>query len=370
MRPIALRSADTCAWSTFGALGGGAAPQMSSTSSCAGTAEPPSSARRARTRARLALADVGGCLERTEDLDHLRDDPSCAHRGATRCVERVGEGATGVVYRAEGDVASRCCGDTDPVVREAVRARGAARGDDRVAPPRARSSTWATGSSSCRYFARGSLADALPLGRSGAGAGSRRRSPQALDALHAAGIVHRDVKPSNVLLGDDGAVLADFGLARGVDSTQLTHDGQLLGTAHYLAPELIEGAVATPASDVYAFACLLYEAATGAPPFAGRDEAEIGYAHLVEEPPRPGPAGRASATRSCSGSRRIRATGRRALRRSTGCSGLRAGLRLRDHRPDVVRLRRRFDLQRVAEQRQRLLALPDLQQRQPELNVA
>ena len=102
-----------------------------------------------------------------------------------------------------------------------------------------------------------------------------------------AGIVHRDVKPSNVLLGDDGAVLADFGLARGVDSTQLTHDGQLLGTAHYLAPELIEGAVATPASDVYAFACLLYEAATGSPPFAGRNEAEIGYAHLVEEPPRP-----------------------------------------------------------------------------------
>jgi len=95
------------------------------------------------------------------------------------------------------------------------------------------------------------------------------------------------VKPSNVLLGDDGAVLADFGLARGVDSTQLTRDGQLLGTAHYLAPELIEGAVASPASDVYAFACLLYEAATGAPPFAGRNEAEIGYAHLVEAPPRP-----------------------------------------------------------------------------------
>jgi len=136
------------------------------------------------------------------------------------------------------------------------------------------------------YFARGSLADALPLVvpelvRVAA------EIAQALDALHTSGIVHRDVKPSNVLLGDDGAVLADFGLARGVDSTQLTRDGQLLGTTHYLAPELIEGAVATPASDIYAFACLLYEAATGAPPFAGRNEAEIGYAHLVEEPPRP-----------------------------------------------------------------------------------
>jgi serine/threonine-protein kinase len=82
-------------------------------------------------------------------------------------------------------------------------------------------------------------------------------------------------------------VVGDFGLARGADSTQLTRDGQLVGTAHYLAPELIEGAPATPASDIYAFACLLYEAATGAPPFAGRNEAEVGYAHLVEQPPRP-----------------------------------------------------------------------------------
>ena len=200
-------------------------------------------------------------------------------------LELVGEGATGVVYRAEGDVAVKVLRHSDPVVakRFAREARIAATLESRHL---VRILDVGDGFIVMPYFARGSLADVLPLAiphlvRVAA------EIAQALDQLHAAGIVHRDVKPSNVLLGDDGAVLADFGLARGVDSTQLTRDGQLLGTAHYLAPELIEGAEATPASDVYAFACLLYEAATGAPPFAGRNEAEIGYAHLVEEPPRP-----------------------------------------------------------------------------------
>jgi serine/threonine protein kinase len=111
---------------------------------------------------------------------------------------------------------------------------------------------------------------------------------QALDALHGRGVVHRDVKPSNVLLDDAGdAVLSDFGLARGADSTRLTREGQVVGSLHYLAPELIEGAPASPAGDVYAFGCLLYECLTGAPPFGGRGEAELGYAHLVEPPPDP-----------------------------------------------------------------------------------
>jgi serine/threonine-protein kinase len=109
-----------------------------------------------------------------------------------------------------------------------------------------------------------------------------------IDALHRLRVLHRDVKPSNVLLDDDGrAAVTDFGLARGADSTRLTRDGQLLGTAHYLAPELIEGEAASVASDVYAFGCLLFETLTGAPPFAGRGEAELGFAHLVEEPPDP-----------------------------------------------------------------------------------
>jgi serine/threonine protein kinase len=109
-----------------------------------------------------------------------------------------------------------------------------------------------------------------------------------LDALHAHGILHRDVKPSNVLLARDGtAALSDFGLARASDSTRLTREGQVLGTPHYLAPELIEGRQATEASDIYALGCLLYECVTGAPPFAGRSPAEVGFAHLVERPPEP-----------------------------------------------------------------------------------
>ena len=109
-----------------------------------------------------------------------------------------------------------------------------------------------------------------------------------LDALHARGVLHRDVKPSNVLLDGEGtAALADFGLARASDSTQLTVEGQLLGTPHYLAPELIEGREATRLSDVYALGCVLYECLAGAPPFAGRGAAEIGFAHLTEPPPDP-----------------------------------------------------------------------------------
>jgi serine/threonine-protein kinase len=109
-----------------------------------------------------------------------------------------------------------------------------------------------------------------------------------LDALHARDVLHRDVKPSNVLLDGEGtAALADFGLARASDSTQLTAEGQLLGTPHYLAPELIEGREATQLSDVYALGCVLYECVAGEPPFAGRGAAEVGFAHLTEPPPDP-----------------------------------------------------------------------------------
>jgi serine/threonine-protein kinase len=107
-----------------------------------------------------------------------------------------------------------------------------------------------------------------------------------LDALHANGILHRDVKPSNVLLERDGtAALSDFGLARTAESTRLTEEGQVVGTPHYLAPELIEGRDATRASDVYALGCVLFECLVGAPPFSGRGIAEIGFAHLVDPPP-------------------------------------------------------------------------------------
>jgi serine/threonine protein kinase len=111
-----------------------------------------------------------------------------------------------------------------------------------------------------------------------------------LDALHRAGIVHRDVKPSNVLLDAEAggaARLTDFGLAKGHDYSALTLPGQMVGTMDYLAPELIRGEEPSSASDVYAFGCLVYACVAGRPPFAGRGLLAVGAGHLDEEPPDP-----------------------------------------------------------------------------------
>ena len=109
-----------------------------------------------------------------------------------------------------------------------------------------------------------------------------------LDALHRGGIVHRDVKPSNVLLREDGsAALTDFGVAKGAAYTVLTRPGEVLGTLDYLAPELIRGGEATLASDVYALGCVAFECLAGRPPFADRSLFGVGTAHLEDDPPDP-----------------------------------------------------------------------------------
>lgn len=111
----------------------------------------------------------------------------------------------------------------------------------------------------------------------------------ALAAAHAAGIVHRDVKPENVLLAQDGRVLvADFGLARATSSvTSATTQGVLIGTVAYLAPEQVERGIADPRSDVYAAGIVLYEMLTGAPPFAGETPLSVAYQHVNGVVPRP-----------------------------------------------------------------------------------
>ena len=104
----------------------------------------------------------------------------------------------------------------------------------------------------------------------------------ALAEAHAAGLVHRDVKPSNILLAADGAAkLADFGLAKAVsDATQgMTGAGQLIGTAKYLSPEQVSGHAATARSDLYALGVVLYEMLAGEPPFVADTPIAIALAH-------------------------------------------------------------------------------------------
>jgi serine/threonine protein kinase len=114
-----------------------------------------------------------------------------------------------------------------------------------------------------------------------------------LDAVHAAGLVHRDVKPANVLVGeshpgDDGstAYLTDFGLAKLVASTTgLTATGEVIGTVDYMAPEQIEGRRVDARTDVYALGCVLFHAVTGEVPFPDRETSAKMWAHLNEPPP-------------------------------------------------------------------------------------
>ncbi len=108
----------------------------------------------------------------------------------------------------------------------------------------------------------------------------------ALDHAHAQGVVHRDVKPGNVLIRQDGLTkLADLGIATASDGTRITRSGTVLGTAAYMAPEQLDGSEAGPPADIYALAAIAFEALSGKKPREGRSPMEIAHKIATEGAP-------------------------------------------------------------------------------------
>jgi tetratricopeptide (TPR) repeat protein len=138
------------------------------------------------------------------------------------------------------------------------------------------------------YLSGGSLEERLRSGRvpTGQALAWLEQAAAALDAAHAEGVVHRDVKPGNLLLDrDDNVHVADFGIASAAGLDSLTKTGTVLGTAAYLSPEQAQGKRATPASDLYALAVLAWELLTGERPFKGDTAAAEAAAHVHAEIP-------------------------------------------------------------------------------------
>lgn len=112
------------------------------------------------------------------------------------------------------------------------------------------------------------------------------QTARALDAAHEAGLVHRDIKPGNLLITPDGAVkITDFGIARVADQVSLTATGQVMGTVQYLAPEQATGKPASPQTDVYSLGIVAYEALAGKRPFTGETQMAIALSQINDPPP-------------------------------------------------------------------------------------
>jgi len=112
-----------------------------------------------------------------------------------------------------------------------------------------------------------------------------QQAATALAAAHATGVVHRDVKPGNILVtADDRVKVTDFGIARAADTVSLTQTGTVLGTAHYLSPEQAAGQTATAESDVYSLGVVMFECLAGYRPFSGDTPVAIALAHVHSEP--------------------------------------------------------------------------------------
>ncbi|MEV0904450.1 bifunctional serine/threonine-protein kinase/ABC transporter substrate-binding protein [Streptomyces hokutonensis] len=225
----------------------------------------------------------------------LPADPSVI--GGHRLAGRLGAGGMGVVYLARSPHGAWCALKViraeyadDPGFRARFRreAELASRLTSRWTVPvvaadaDARSPWLATA-----YVPGPSLAEAVAL--RGAWPEAQLRGlgavlAEALDGVHAAGLVHRDVKPANVLLAADGPRLIDFGIARAVGATALTTDGAVIGSPGYLSPEQARGHTVGPSSDVFSLGCVLAYTATGRPPFGAGGAAAVLYRTVGQEP--------------------------------------------------------------------------------------
>jgi len=159
------------------------------------------------------------------------------------------------------------------------------------------------------YYAGGSLADMLSRRKTLSASSAASIAVQvacALDYAHRHGVVHRDIKPDNILFDEDGNVaLTDFGIATARFHGRLTANGRAMGTPHYMSPEQAMGKLVDGRSDLYAVGLLLYEMLLGHPPFDGEDSYAVGYKHVHEVPVAPDqvdtriPAGLSAITMKC-----------------------------------------------------------------------
>lgn len=112
------------------------------------------------------------------------------------------------------------------------------------------------------------------------------QTAEAVGAAHAIGVVHRDIKPGNLMILPDGTVkVTDFGIARAIDATSMTAVGQVIGTAQYMSPEQATGTPATASSDIYSLGVVGYEMLTGRPPFSGENPVALAMAHVHQPLP-------------------------------------------------------------------------------------
>ncbi|MFG3024091.1 protein kinase [Streptomyces sp. NPDC048254] len=225
--------------------------------------------------------------------------------GRYRLTERIGRGGMGTVWRADDEVLARQVAlkqiharpqlSDDELATLYERTRREARSAARVVHPNVIvvHDVVDDGGRPCivmEYVPATTLADLLDGGRTLAPEEAARIGlgmVAALRSAHTAGVLHRDVKPGNVLLGpDDRVVLTDFGIALTAGSSTLTQTGQMVGSIPYMAPERLRGLTPGPASDLWSLGATLYQAMEGRPPFRRETAMETAYA-IVTDPVEP-----------------------------------------------------------------------------------